>query len=417
MSTHNLGNGQAPSTEQRNWRRKFITIWVGQAFSLISSGALQLAIIWFLTQRTGSAMVLSLATLVGFLPQALLGPVIGVWVDRWPRKHVIIGADAWIALVALFLGLASLFAEPPIWLVLLALFLRSIGTAFHSPALNAITPLLVPAEQLTKAAGYTQALQSSTYILAPALGALVYGIWGLNAAIFLDVLGAVLAILAVTLVRVPELPQGGQPDATQNTGVWKEMLAGWRILKTHNGLFALIIFSTILTLIYMPVSALYPLMSFEHFQGDVAQASLVEILFAAGMLVGGLLLGAGLSFKNPIRNITWSFLVMGLSLAISGLLPPGGFPVFAAMCALTGLAAPYYGGVQTALMQERVAPEYMGRVFALIGSLASLAMPLGLILSGLLADRVGVANWFAASGALVVILGLTLRIWPSLRCL
>ena len=56
----------------RNWKQDFYTIWAGQAVSLITSGVLQMAIIWHLTNTTGSAMVLSMATLVGFLPQAVL---------------------------------------------------------------------------------------------------------------------------------------------------------------------------------------------------------------------------------------------------------------------------------------------------------------------------------------------------------
>lgn len=66
-----------------NWKRSFLTIWAGQAVSLITSSILQMAIIWYLTDTTGSALVLSMATMVGFLPQAILGTMIGVLVDRW----------------------------------------------------------------------------------------------------------------------------------------------------------------------------------------------------------------------------------------------------------------------------------------------------------------------------------------------
>ena len=70
-----------------NWKRKFYAIWAGQAVSLITSAILQMAIIFYLTEKTGSAMVLSMASLVGFLPYAILGPAIGVLVDHndWCR--------------------------------------------------------------------------------------------------------------------------------------------------------------------------------------------------------------------------------------------------------------------------------------------------------------------------------------------
>lgn len=80
-----------------NWKRKFYAIWAGQAVSLITSAILQMAIIFYLTEKTGSAMVLSMASLVGFLPYAILGPAIGVLVDRHDRKKIMIGADLIIA--------------------------------------------------------------------------------------------------------------------------------------------------------------------------------------------------------------------------------------------------------------------------------------------------------------------------------
>lgn len=76
---------------QKNWKRSFFTIWAGQAVALITSSVLQMAIIWYLTDTTGSAMVLSMATMVGFLPQAILGTMIGVLVDHWNRK--LVGAE------------------------------------------------------------------------------------------------------------------------------------------------------------------------------------------------------------------------------------------------------------------------------------------------------------------------------------
>ena len=103
-----------------------------------------MALIFYLTEKTGSALVLSLATFFGFLPQAVLGPFIGVWVDRWSRKAVMIGADLFIALAGVALAIIALNAQPPIWVVLGILFLRSVGSAFHSPAMSAVTPLIVP---------------------------------------------------------------------------------------------------------------------------------------------------------------------------------------------------------------------------------------------------------------------------------
>ena len=351
-----------------NWKLKFYTIWAGQAVSLITSAILQMAIIFYLTEKTGSAMVLSMASLVGFLPYAVFGPAIGVLVDRHDRKKIMIGADLIIAAAGAVLAIVALYMELPIWMVMVVLFIRSIGTAFHTPALNAVTPLLVPEEQLTKCAGYSQSLQSISYIVSPAVAALLYSVWELNAIIAIDVLGAVIASITVAIVRIPK-----------------------------------------------PINALYPLITMEYFNGTPMHISITEIAYASGMLIGGLLLGLFGNYQKRILLITASIFMMGISLTISGLLPQSGFFIFVVCCAIMGLSVPFYSGVQTALFQEKIKPEYLGRVFSLTGSIMSLAMPIGLILSGFFADRIGVNHWFLLSGILIICIAIVCPMITEIR--
>ncbi|MCC5437471.1 macrolide efflux MFS transporter Mef(A) [Clostridium botulinum] len=382
-----------------NWKLKFFIIWAGQAVSLITSAILQMAIIFYLTEKTGSAMVLSMASLVGFLPYAVFRPAIGVLVDRYDRKKIMIGADLIIAAAGAVLAIIALYMELPVWMVMVVLFIRSIGTAFHSPALNVVTPLLVPEEQLTKCAGYSQSLQSISYILSPAVAALLYFVWKLNAIIAIDVLGAVIASITVAIVRIPKL---GDREQSLKPNFIKEMKEGIVVLRQNKGLFALLLLGTLYTFVYMPINALYPLISMEYFNGTPMHISITEIAFASGMLAGGLILGRLGSYEKRILLITASFSMMGASLAIAGLLPPSGFIIFVVCCAIMGLSVPFYSGVQIALFQEKIKPEYLGRVFSLTGSIMSLAMTVGLILSGFFADRIGVNHWFLISGILII---------------
>src|SRR5512136_1941462 len=91
------------ATEKRRWAFPFFAIWTGQAFSLLGSMLVQFALVWWLTQTTGSATVLATATLVAVLPSAIIGPVSGALVDRWNRRRVMIIADSLIAAATLVL--------------------------------------------------------------------------------------------------------------------------------------------------------------------------------------------------------------------------------------------------------------------------------------------------------------------------
>jgi DHA3 family macrolide efflux protein-like MFS transporter len=87
----------------QKWAFRFFTIWSAQALSLFGSSLVQFALIWWLTQKTGSATALAVASLAGMLPQVLFSPFAGALVDRWNRRWVMIGADGLIALATLVL--------------------------------------------------------------------------------------------------------------------------------------------------------------------------------------------------------------------------------------------------------------------------------------------------------------------------
>ncbi|KRF08087.1 hypothetical protein ASG89_16780 [Paenibacillus sp. Soil766] len=91
-----------------------------------------------------------------FLPQAILGPFIGVWLDRWNRKKTMILADSAIAFFSLILGIYFFFGEPSLGVVYVILMIRSTASAFHAPAFQAAIPLIAPEDQLTRVAGWHQ---------------------------------------------------------------------------------------------------------------------------------------------------------------------------------------------------------------------------------------------------------------------
>lgn len=397
--------------EKRSWKRTFFTIQSGQAISLITSSALQMALIFYLTEKTNSSMTLALATLVGFLPQGVLGLFIGGWIDRHSRKRIMIGADLFIAAVSALLAVISAFLDPPVWVVLAILFLRSIGSAFHTPSINAVTPLIVPTDKLAKCTGYIQSLQSVSSIVSPALGALLYAQCTLIEIIALDVVGAVIASIAVMLVKIPNIDVANIP---QSEGVLAGAKEAYRILAQQKGLLTLLWMGALYMFAYMPINALFPLISMNHFGGTTWHVAMSESVFAAGMLLGGIVLGVWGGFQRKTTTVLLSIAVMGIALLIAGVLPASGFIAFVVCCAIMGFSAPFYG-VQTAIYQEMVSPEYLGRVFSLSLSTMSLAMPLGLIAAGCFADMTGVETWFAISGIFIAGIAVVGAVLPSIK--
>ncbi len=395
-----------------HWKRKFVLLWVGQAVSILTSMISQYALIWYLTYSTGSAAVLSVATIAAMLPQGLLSPFTGAFADRFDRRVIMMAADGAIGLVSLGLVAAAADGSLTIAAILLALALRSVGSAFHTPCIQAVTPLLAPPEALTRCAGWSQGIQTVSMLLSPALAALLYEQAPLAWVIALDTLGAVFAILGVLLARLPVLRVG---DAGQKLRVWADTVEGFRVLKSKRWLWELCLICALFSVVFMPVSALYPLMSIDYFQAGTQGAALVETIWSVGMLLGSVVLGFWGGTRNKVYTMLGSVLFLGVTLVLTGLLPPSGFTAFAVLTMLMGLSAPFFNSIFTALIQEKVEGEYLGRVLGLTGAIMTLASPLGLAASALFSGRTGLSVWFLLAGIGTLACGALAFALPSIR--
>ena len=195
----------------KSWKKQFAIIYTGQAFSILGSAAVQFAIIWWLTIQTESAITLTIASVIAFLPNMLIGPFAGVWIDRYNRRSVMIAADAFVAITSIILGVTFLIVQtPPIWFIYTILFFRGLGNTFHSPAMQAAIPMFVPPEMLTKAGGWGNMIQSLSNMMGPVLGAALMAFLPIYAIIVVDILGAAFAIARLLPAVIPSIPQSDE---------------------------------------------------------------------------------------------------------------------------------------------------------------------------------------------------------------
>lgn len=388
------------------WKKKFAFIFSGQIFSILTSSMVQFSIIWHLTESTGSAAVLMIAGLVGFLPQALLGPFIGVWLDRWNRKLTMMIADSVIAVSSLALGVYYLWGEPGLGIVYAILLIRSTASAFHAPSFQAAIPLIAPEEQLTRVAGWHQLVFSSSSILGPALGIAVYSATSLGTVLLLDVVGALIANLMLLLVHIHQ----PKPEIQQTPSFRKEFVLGWKTFLSVKPIVTITIAMAVFSVVFMPLAMLFPLMTLSHFGGGGYSASLIEAVFGIGMILGGGLLSVLASRWRDSTYMSLSLVAIGLTCILSGTIGSGAFPAFVILSFFMGAAAPLFNGPYMAMIQKSYEPEKLGRVLSFVTSIGLLSSPIGLALAGPVVDRFGVQVWFFWSGIVVAIIGVFLFI-------
>jgi DHA3 family macrolide efflux protein-like MFS transporter len=385
--------------------RSFWTIWAGQALSLAGSQASQFALVWWLTLETGSPAILSTATLLALLPAVVLGPFIGAMVDRWSRRVTMLVADGAVALASLILAGLFLAGEAGTTTVLCFLLWRAIGGAFHGPAMMSATSLMVPARHLERVQGVNQMLQGGLGILTAPLGAILLGLVGMAGVMALDVITALFAILPLLFVKVPEPERRTEPGAPGGATFLKEIGAGLRYLRGLPGHMALIGCASMINLFLVPAFALLPLLVLQELGGDAGSQAWVTSAFGAGAIAGGLLLGIGGGFRGRARAAFASIFGLGAATVALGLTPSTLFPVAVASMLAVGVFSAVANACILAILQATIAPEYQGRVFTLMMSLAGAMTPLGLILAAPVADLAGVRAWYVAGGVVCAALG------------
>jgi len=390
---------KAISYNLAHWKKFFFTIWSGQAVSLFGSSLVSFALVWHMTVTTGSAIVLTTATIVTYLPSILITPFLGVVVDRWNRRLVMILADGLTALFTLLLTLLFLGGVVEIWHIYILLFVRSVTSDLHYVAMRSATALMVPEKDLTRVAGYNRSLQGLMNIAGPPIGALFLAIMPISSVLFIDVFTALAAILPLLIILIPEPDkQKSLEEAGTKITVLQDFLAGFRYVLSWKGLMAMTVISLLTNFLAMPVISLTPLLITEHFKGGAMELGWIESAIGIGVILGGIILGAWGGFKNRIHTTLVGGIVAALSILIVAFAPSKALLIGVTGFFMLGIALPFLDGPLDVILQSKVSPEMQGRVFSFLMSAGKLALPLGLFVSGQLAVIIGVRFWFFVGG-------------------
>lgn len=399
--------------KNKKWKSQFIIVALGQAISMLGSHGVQFALIWWLAEKTSSPLMLGIAGVVAYLPMSLFSPLAGIVADRYNRKLICIFFDMAMGLIALVYAVLLFFFDLPVWTVFVMLCVRGIGSTFQQPAIQSVIPQLVPKDQLVKTNGWMQLLNSGSFLLGPVIGASLYAIFPMSVVLMSDVVGAILASIALAVVKIPDLIKQGNEQQHFVT----EIKDGLQVFKEDKKLFYVIIAEALCMFFYAPLSSFYPLMTSDYFNLSAMYGSAVELSFAIGMMISSLLFSSILKVERKIRVSFIGLFGMGITSLICGVIPPAyiGWFFFAAACICLGASGNVHTIPLTAYIQETVAPEKMGRAFSVLTLISSVTMPVGLLFSSPIAEKVGVNVWFFISGLSMIVLTAFILIYYALK--
>ena len=257
------------------------------------------ALIWWLTESTGSATLLALLSFAIFLPQVVLGPFVGALVDRWDRRKIMIIADGLVATATGCLAILFLADAVQVWHIVVANFVNSIGGSFQGTAMATATSLMVPKQHLSRVQGANQALNGTLNIVAPPLGAVLVALLPMQNIMALDVATAAFAIMPLFFVVIPQHIQTTSSEISFRS-VARDVAIGLRYIRNHSGILTVMLIGASSNFFLNADSAVIPILVTEHFDGDALQLGWFGTAFGIGTLLGGIVLSVWGGFRRRI---------------------------------------------------------------------------------------------------------------------
>lgn len=372
----------------------FRRLWYGQIVSQLGDWFDSIALYALLPRLTGSDQSVGLLLLAQFLPTALIGPWAGVVVDRLPRKLVMIGTDvgrALLVLLLLFVRDASL-----VWLVYLVVVLKFTLSAFFEPARTAIIPAVTRREELVAANAIGGATWSAMLAIGAALGGVVAGTFGTDAAFVIDAASFMLSAALIWGVRVTERHREGAVESNQ----LQDLRAGFAYMASDRDVFVYTIVKGLWS-ISGGILVVLTLFGREAFPLGVDAALSIGLLYAArgvGAGIGPLVIQR-FGDDSPAflrRMLGPSFLITALGYMLAAFAPNLPLAALAVMIAHCGGSTQWV--YSTALLQMRVPDRFQGRIFAIELALLTLTTGVSSYATSLLADL----GWSPTSLALLM---------------
>jgi MFS transporter, DHA3 family, macrolide efflux protein len=376
-----------------NWQPRFWAIAIGQALSLAGSQITQFVLLWWIASTTSSTAALAIAGIAGLLPQALFGPLGGVLADRLPRRLLMMTSDAVTAICMIVLIILFATNSVQLWHVYALMFIRSIMQGFQRPAFDASVPNLVPTDFISKMSGISQSIIGITTLVAAPLGAVVLAILPLQAALMIDVVTAILAILTLLMYGIP------QPIETQNktSSVWSDFKEGVGFVTRNSGLLSIYVLLAIVVFLLMQTNTLTPLLVKQLFAGGPNEIALLQVMSGVGLILGGVLASV-LPHRRPVLIMIIFFAIGCFAITLTALAPV--FWLAAVGWTLYGLGFSVGNAKLFALLATAVPNHIQGRTISLLTTIMGVVGPLGLLIAGPLGETIGVRGVFIWGGVL-----------------
>jgi len=384
------------SLRHRNYRL-FVS---GQSISLVGTWVTRLATSWLVYRLTKSALLLGLVGFCSQIPVLFLGPIAGVYVDRWDRQRVLLWTQVLSLLQSATLGVLTLSGVVAVWHVLALQLAQGVIGAFETPARQAfVVRMIDDTADLPNAIALNSSMVNGSRIFGPAIGGGLIAAVGEGWCFILDAVSYVAVIASLRVMRVARADSGNSHEA-----VWHQLKAGFRYVWAFSPIRTALLLIAATSTFGIPQSVLMPVMASHVLGGGAYTLGLLMASSGVGALGGALYLASRQTVVGLGRVIGISTVVYGVSLAAFAW--SRSVPLSMALLLASGAAYMTAIAASNTLIQTLLKEDLRGRVMAFYTMAFLGTMPIGSLLAGVVAERLDAPLTIALGGFACALAGL-----------
>jgi MFS family permease len=390
--------------------RNFRLFFTGQSLSLIGTWLTKVATSWLVYRLTGSAWLLGVVGFAGQIPTFLLAPLAGVLVDRWNRHRVLVATQALAMVQSALLAALALGGVIQVWEIIALNVMQGLIDAFDMPARQSMIVRMVDDRaDLPNAIALNSSMVNGGRLLGPAIAGVLIAAVGEGWCFFIDALSYA-AVLASVLMMTVDLP----PAAPRTAHVLKDMADGFRYVSGFAPIRALLLLLAVSGVAGRPFAVLLPVIAHEVMHGGAGTLGFLQATAGVGALAGALYLAWRTSVLGLGRVVAISAAAFGVGLVAFS--RAHALWLAAPMLLVAGTGMMLQTAASNTIIQTIVAEDKRGRVMSILAMSLFGTVPIGSLIAGALAARIGAENTLLIGGAICVLAAVWfVRALPEMR--
>ena len=382
--------------------KNFGLLWVGQLVSQLGDRAYNIALLWWLFEKTKSPLIVSSFLIAAMLPELLIGPVAGVYIDRWNKKKTLVVSD--FARGVIILTIAALYDLNllEIWHIYMAACSISICSALFNPTTMAIIPVIVEKEDLSKANAMSQMVSGAMSVIGPLLGASSVALIGYMGVLLFNGFSYILSGIAEAFIRIKVV----KIDTEES--IMTSLMQGLRYIRTDARVLVVVI---VIAVIHVFMGSIYVIMPFiaNGLTGTgVNNLGVLESAIGVGMIVGAAYISKSMLKKFTEVYLFYAIVCLGLAIFILGTLQLENVSLlvpYAIVCTLIGFCVAVASVFWRTIAQLCVPEKMAGRVFSVFGTTGDISLPISIGVFGLFLNIINPAVLLFLAGVCLIIIG------------